>query len=256
MGSSSLRPELPLISPPAVLSHHGTLCWQEETEKHIYCQWGRGCVGQGYERGRRGDAKRAVFAIMARPPLISLAVDAQKASIPLPALIKLAIYGSENKRLPREEIYTELTLRFKWFREHRQEQAWKNSIRHNLSLNKVFRRIEQPATEAGKGSYWELDVSRAEGYKLPRKMSKSAEHGLQPKDQRLANWANINDALSPSQRQAVPGSAGEWPRWVGYGLWPVWGDDREGEGSLEARAKWARCDSLSRPDSRERRRRQ
>ncbi|KAJ6529505.1 hypothetical protein DFH09DRAFT_854496, partial [Mycena vulgaris] len=61
------------------------------------------------------------------------------------------------KRLTREEIYTELTLRFKWFREHSHDQAWKNSIRHNLSLNKVFRRIQRPTPEARHNSYWELD---------------------------------------------------------------------------------------------------
>ncbi|KAJ7692123.1 hypothetical protein B0H17DRAFT_934308, partial [Mycena rosella] len=81
----------------------------------------------------------------------------EKPSIPLPMLIKLAIYGSDKKRLTLQEIYLELIKRFQWFREHSQEQAWKNSIRHNLSLNKVFRSIQRPVTEPGKGSYWELD---------------------------------------------------------------------------------------------------
>ncbi|KAJ6492494.1 hypothetical protein DFH06DRAFT_1005747, partial [Mycena polygramma] len=92
-----------------------------------------------------------------------------KPTIPLPMLIKLAIYGSPKKRLTLQEIYMELGHRFTWFRENQHDQAWKNSIRHNLSLNKVFKNMQRPVTEPGKGSYWELDISGGEGYKRPRK---------------------------------------------------------------------------------------
>ncbi|KIJ62912.1 hypothetical protein HYDPIDRAFT_93371, partial [Hydnomerulius pinastri MD-312] len=93
----------------------------------------------------------------------------EKPNQPLPMLIKLAIYGSPHKQLTLQEIYTELEKRFQYFRERRHEKAWKNSIRHNLSLNKVFRHVPRPITEPGKGSYWQLDVSEGEGYKRPRK---------------------------------------------------------------------------------------
>ncbi|KAJ7146750.1 hypothetical protein C8R44DRAFT_601204, partial [Mycena epipterygia] len=81
----------------------------------------------------------------------------EKPNIPLPMLIKLAIYGSQKKRLTLQEIYAELCARFQWFRDHNTDAAWKNSIRHNLSLNKVFKNMQRPVTEPGKGSYWELD---------------------------------------------------------------------------------------------------
>ncbi|KAL4062187.1 hypothetical protein J3A83DRAFT_2415575 [Scleroderma citrinum] len=93
----------------------------------------------------------------------------EKPNQPYPMLIKLAIYGSTNKQLTLQDIYNELEKRFAWFREHRNERAWKNSIRHNLSLNKVFRHVPRPITEPGKGSYWQLDISGGEGYKRPRK---------------------------------------------------------------------------------------
>lgn len=49
----------------------------------------------------------------------------EKPSIPLPMLIKLAIYGSRNKQLTLQEIYTELENRFQWFRDHKHDKAWK-----------------------------------------------------------------------------------------------------------------------------------
>ncbi|KAH7884809.1 hypothetical protein F5I97DRAFT_1813027, partial [Phlebopus sp. FC_14] len=82
----------------------------------------------------------------------------EKPTQPYPMLIKLAIYGSPNKQLTLQEIYAELEKRFQWFRDRKHEKAWKNSIRHNLSLNKVFRHVPRPITEPGKGSYWQLDV--------------------------------------------------------------------------------------------------
>ncbi|KAJ7932280.1 hypothetical protein B0H13DRAFT_1549188, partial [Mycena leptocephala] len=86
----------------------------------------------------------------------------ERPTIPLPMLIKLAIYGSPKKKLMLQEIYSELISRFQWFHEHQEEQAWKNSIRHNLSLNKVFKNRKVPLQKVG---YWELDISGGEGCK-------------------------------------------------------------------------------------------
>ena len=64
----------------------------------------------------------------------------EKPSTPLPMLIKLAIYGSPNKRLTLQEIYSELEKRFEWFRIHEKEKAWKVrllfSVTHFLSTER------------------------------------------------------------------------------------------------------------------------
>ncbi|OCH94840.1 hypothetical protein OBBRIDRAFT_721771, partial [Obba rivulosa] len=86
-----------------------------------------------------------------------------------PTLIKLAIYGSPHKRLTLQGIFEALENRFEWFRNNRHDKAWQNSIRHNLSLNKVFVKVEKPITEPGKGMYWTVDYSQGEGNKRPRK---------------------------------------------------------------------------------------
>ncbi|KAJ7934529.1 hypothetical protein B0H13DRAFT_1591505 [Mycena leptocephala] len=92
-----------------------------------------------------------------------------KLTTPLPMLIKLAIYGSSTKMLTLQEIYMELASRFQWFRDNQASKAWKNSIRHNLSLNKIFKNIPRPVTEPRRGGYWVLDISGGEGLKRPRR---------------------------------------------------------------------------------------
>lgn len=110
----------------------------------------------------------------------------------IPTLSQLAILGSPLKRLTLQEIYQALEDRFEWFRNNRDDKSWQvgihcrslwirhilthvptqNSIRHNLSLYKCFRRIAKPITEPGKGSYWVVDYSAGPGTKRPRKRNK------------------------------------------------------------------------------------
>lgn len=49
----------------------------------------------------------------------------EKPSIPYPVLIKLALYGSDRKRLTLQEIYSAIQERFEWYRKHSQDNAWK-----------------------------------------------------------------------------------------------------------------------------------
>ncbi|KAJ7929469.1 hypothetical protein B0H13DRAFT_1462436, partial [Mycena leptocephala] len=65
----------------------------------------------------------------------------------LPMLIKLTIHGSPQKRLTLQEVCEELAKRLLWFREHMNETVWKNSIRHNLWLHQVFKKIQRPITQ-------------------------------------------------------------------------------------------------------------
>ena len=50
-------------------------------------------------------------------------LDGEKPGWPYPTLIKLAIYGSPNKRLTLQEIYAAVENRFKWFRDS-PDKAW------------------------------------------------------------------------------------------------------------------------------------
>ena len=69
-------------------------------------------------------------------------------------LINLAISSSDRKMMTLSEIYSYILNQFPYFKTC--QSRWKNSIRHNLSLNRNFIRVPRPKDESGKGSYWTL----------------------------------------------------------------------------------------------------
>ncbi|XP_035207652.1 forkhead box protein F1-like [Stegodyphus dumicola] len=71
------------------------------------------------------------------------------------ALIVMAIQSSPSKRMTLNEIYQYLQSRFQFFRG--EYQGWKNSVRHNLSLNDCFIKLPKGLGRPGKGHYWTID---------------------------------------------------------------------------------------------------
>uniref|UniRef100_A0A3Q3ERK3 Si:ch211-145o7.3 n=1 Tax=Kryptolebias marmoratus TaxID=37003 RepID=A0A3Q3ERK3_KRYMA len=69
------------------------------------------------------------------------------------SLIFMAIEDSPRKRLPVKEIYDWIVNNFPYYRTA--TGGWRNSVRHNLSLSKSFRRIQRDKSQSvGKGSLW------------------------------------------------------------------------------------------------------
>ncbi|CAK9815185.1 Forkhead box protein N3 [Anthophora plagiata] len=66
-----------------------------------------------------------------------------------------ASHDSPVKALPVKEVYAWILEHFPYFRNA--PTGWKNSVRHNLSLNKCFRKVEK-APNLGKGSLWMVDA--------------------------------------------------------------------------------------------------
>ncbi|KAJ3513475.1 hypothetical protein NLJ89_g2926 [Agrocybe chaxingu] len=79
-------------------------------------------------------------------------------------LIKLAIFGSKDKRLTLRQIYDEIENRYPSWKDAK-DKHWQTSIRHNLSLKAIFVPIERLVSHPGKSFYWALDVRQGEGNK-------------------------------------------------------------------------------------------
>lgn len=77
-------------------------------------------------------------------------------------LIAMALKNSKTGSLPVNEIYNFMIENFPYFKTA--PNGWKNSVRHNLSLNKCFEKIEKPTTGPNgaqrKGCLWAMNPSK------------------------------------------------------------------------------------------------
>ncbi|XP_004525768.1 forkhead box protein biniou [Ceratitis capitata] len=76
-------------------------------------------------------------------------------------MIAMAIKESPTGKLTLNEIYGFLQKRFEFFRGS--YVGWKNSVRHNLSLNECFKKLPKGISvgKPGKGNYWTIDQNSA-----------------------------------------------------------------------------------------------
>ncbi|KAI9677541.1 MAG: hypothetical protein M1817_006495 [Caeruleum heppii] len=70
-------------------------------------------------------------------------------------LIGMSILRAPNRRLTLAQIYKWIESTFEYY--NSSETGWQNSIRHNLSLNKAFKKQERPKDDPGKGNYWVIE---------------------------------------------------------------------------------------------------
>ncbi|KAL5534108.1 hypothetical protein ACEPAG_569 [Sanghuangporus baumii] len=85
----------------------------------------------------------------------------------LPVILRCAILGSAKRKLTIRDIYAAMERKYPYYRTA--GPAWKQSVRHHLSLSRLFERKAKPVTEPGFGSYWTVNLDAPPGTKRPRK---------------------------------------------------------------------------------------
>lgn len=101
-------------------------------------------------------------------------------------LIAMALKNSQTGSLPVNEIYNFMIEHFPYFKTA--PTGWKNSVRHNLSLNKCFEKVEPPVGNGSqrKGCLWAMN---------PAKVVKM--------DEELQKWSN-KDPIAIRRSMANP----------------------------------------------------
>ncbi|KAG4074825.1 hypothetical protein HA402_014379 [Bradysia odoriphaga] len=92
-------------------------------------------------------------------------------------LIVQAVSAAPEKQLTLSGIYSFITKHYPYYRKEA-NKGWQNSIRHNLSLNRYFLKVERSQDEPGKGSFWRIDPN-SEAKLIDQSYRKRRQRGSQ-----------------------------------------------------------------------------
>ncbi|KAE9415632.1 hypothetical protein Angca_007751 [Angiostrongylus cantonensis] len=95
------------------------------------------------------------------------------------------------KKITLSEIYEYASRRYAYYRSSK--GPWKNSIRHNLSCNQLFKRIPRQNGEKGKGSYWTINEAGSNTSNLSIKKTKSKANDVE--DGTTKPTSRVNSAV-------------------------------------------------------------
>lgn len=105
------------------------------------------------------------------------------------ALISMAIQSSPMKKMLLSEIYNWISENHSYYK--MEERSWRNSIRHNLSLNECF--IKSGRCENGKGNYWSIHPANIDDFAKGDFHRRRARRRVRKCDEELQKLVSCND---------------------------------------------------------------
>ncbi|KAG4302541.1 hypothetical protein PCK1_001125 [Pneumocystis canis] len=100
-------------------------------------------------------------------------------------MIAQAIMSTEEGKSTLSGIYSWISNNYAYYRFSK--SGWQNSIRHNLSLNRAFRKVPRRADEPGKGMKWQVSPEYREEL-----VERTKKQGLYRKIRSINSTANTN----------------------------------------------------------------
>lgn len=148
------------------------------------------------------------------------------------SLIVMAILQSPNRRQTLSGIIEHIQKQFSYYSENCPAKGWKNSIRHNLSLNDCFVKTFRDPTNPSKGHLWCLHPQSThmfEGGSFMRRKKRFRTGSTDEEERRVAPNSNItltsyHDVVHTSPHDvissmSVPGKAPPRPYFMGQEEW-------------------------------------
>ena len=134
------------------------------------------------------------------PPIVD---DGTKPPYSYATLIGMAILRSSDRKLTLSQIYKWINDTFLWYQT---KSGWQNSIRHNLSLNKAFRKQERPKGDPGKGHYWIVEPG-CEFQFVRVRTTKRLPSSLNIPTMSTTTFSKDSVSISPSQNLQGPSAS-------------------------------------------------
>ncbi|XP_037536976.1 forkhead box protein N4 [Nematolebias whitei] len=168
----------------------------QPTSQQVYslAQSGQQCSGGGLF----SNVSFSNPSLFTQPRLTSQEQELQPKTFPKPiysysCLIAMALKNSKTGSLPVSEIYSFMKEHFPYFKTA--PDGWKNSVRHNLSLNKCFEKVENKTSSSSrKGCLWALNPAKID--KMEEEMQKWKRKDLPAIRRSMANPDELDKLIT------------------------------------------------------------